>query len=264
LLEIFEHNRKSKRYIYEEIFTQLTPEEQKVMEILSTGRTPVPYNAFFINNEIKPDTIDLLVQKFVIKENTDGNYNTHEFVKEFFYKRLPPVIKTEYHSHFAKFYRAHKTPKSYIEAIYHYIKSLQYQDSIDLAINLSSKITGNGLSEKFLDVLEELPEEEVPLPQWADILILKARLCFIVGDWDSSIQYYQRSIEIGTEVGKEDNVAKAYFEIGKIFEERNIIEEALKSFEKGWEISKRIKNKRLIRDSKRGVVRLRMKIRNGF
>ena len=52
LLEIFEHNRKSKRYIYEEIFTQLTPEEQKVMEILSTGRTPVPYNAFFINNKL--------------------------------------------------------------------------------------------------------------------------------------------------------------------------------------------------------------------
>jgi len=264
LLEIFEHNRKSKRYIYEEIFTQLSPAEQKVMEVLSTGRTPVPYHAFFINNEIIPDTIDLLVQKFVIKENSDGNYDTHEFVKEFFYKRLPPIIKTRYHDHFAKFYRARKTPKSDIEAIYHYMKSLQYQDSIDLAIKLSPKITGNGLSEKLLDVLEELPEEEVPLPQWADILILKARLCFTVGDWDSSIRYYQRSIEIGTEVGKDDNVANAYFEVGKILEERNIIEEALKSYEKAWEIYKKLRNKKLVRDSKRGIVRLRMKIRNVF
>ena len=96
------------------------------------------------------------------------------------------------------------------------------------------------------------------------ILILKSQLSFNVGDWDKSIQYYQRSIEIGTEVGKEDNVASAYFEIGKIFEERNIIDDALKNFEKGWEISKRIKNKKLSRDSKRGIVRLRMKMRNGL
>jgi tetratricopeptide (TPR) repeat protein len=264
LLEIFERNRKSKRYIYEEIFTQLTPEEQKIMELLSTGRIPIPYNAFFINNGILPETIDLLIQKLVIKENPDGNYDTHEFIKEFFYKRLPPGIKMEYHEHFARYYRGQKELESQLESLYHYIKSLQYENAIELAIELGSNIIDQSLSEKFLVVLDELPEVEVPLPQWVNILILKARLCFSVGDWDGAIQHYQRAIEVGIEVGKEENVAMSYYEIGSIFEEREITEDALNNYEKSLEISKRIRNKNLKRDSKRGVVRLRMKIRNGL
>ncbi len=262
LLEIFEHNRKSKRYIYEEIFTQLTPDEQKIMEILSTGRAPIPYNAFFINKNILPGTIGLLVQNFVIKETSYGAYDAHEFIKEFFYKRLPPSTKTQYHEHFAKYYRNKKSLRNYLEAIHHYIKSLQYPTAIELAMAQSPKMIDQGLSENFLVVLEELPEQEVPLPQWTDILILKAQLCFTIGDWDKSLQYYQRTIEIGTEVGREDIVAKAYYEIGGILEERALYEDALKNFEKSYELSKKLKAKKLIRDSKRGIVRVRMINRN--
>ena len=85
LLEIIGTYKRTRKYIYEEIFSKFSKEEHKILEIISIYRIPIPYDAFFIERTASANTIEGLVHKSVIKETGEGFYDSHEFIKEFFY-----------------------------------------------------------------------------------------------------------------------------------------------------------------------------------
>jgi tetratricopeptide (TPR) repeat protein len=255
LLEIIESDKRAKRYIFEEIFSQFAIEERIVMEVLSTYRIPVPYDAFFIDERVSPNSINNLAQKLIIKEQPDGIYDSHEFIKDFFYNRMNPHARRKYHKFCAEFYLENKQLAGYLEALYHLIKSTNYQKAIEIAIKKSQTIRDLGLSEQFIIELEELSDDDIILPQLPDILMLKAKLYFITGTWDKALQCFHRVIEVATELEKDEVKAKAFCEIGYIREEQNSIDDALENFQRGLEISTRINNKKISAEAKRGIGR---------
>ncbi len=255
LLEIIESYKKTKRYIYDEIFSNLTKEECKILEILSIYRSPIPYDALYVDNTTLPESIDDLVNKLIIKEAKDGQYYTHDFIKDFFYKRLSPFKRCEYHEICAQYYLDQVEPKDYCETIYHFIRSKNYQTAIELAIKYAQNIIDRGLSERLYAVLAEISEFEFSLQKLEHILMLKARLCFINGNWDRSIECYHQVIGISTETHQDDIVAQANCEIGHILEEQNIFDRALAHFKKSLKISKKINNNRITAEAKRGIGR---------
>jgi len=87
LLEVIDSDLKTRRYIFEEIFSKLSKDEKTIMERLSIFRAPIPYDAFFVDEQVQPESIENLVQKLIIRQISNELYNTHEFIKEFFYKR---------------------------------------------------------------------------------------------------------------------------------------------------------------------------------
>lgn len=255
LLEINESYKTSKRYIYEEIFSQLTRSEQRVVEILSAYKIPIRYDAFFVDDKISPGTIEDLVNKLIIKETSDGLYDTHEFIRDFFYKRLSPHNRRKYHKACAEHYNKQRAPKNYLEIIYHYIRSQQYKEAIKISIEKADNVLTQKLSERFFTVLEELPEEEVPLPQWVNILMLKAQIKFKIGDWDKAIQFYYMAVEVSNELGNDYIKADAYCEIGHIREEQNKFEDVLHAFKISLKISKELKDSKRIAEAIRGIGR---------
>jgi tetratricopeptide (TPR) repeat protein len=135
------------------------------------------------------------------------------------------------------------------------VKSEQYPLAIELVIKNSQKIIDQGLSTRFIAVLEELPEEQVALPEWVDILMLKARLYFIIGEWDKAIEFFNQSIEICSEINREDLKAMAHITLGHILEEQNLINEALENFQHSLEIGKKRNDDRILSEAKRGIGR---------
>ncbi|WP_455392790.1 tetratricopeptide repeat protein [[Eubacterium] cellulosolvens] len=255
LLEIFESTGKTNRYIYEEIFSKFSDDERKVMEIMATYNDPISYDAFFVDNTVLPKSIETLIQKLYIKRTPDERYGSHEFIKEFFYKRLTPQTKRQYHRLCADFFIKNNQPIDIINAYFHLVKSEQYQLAIELVIKNSQKIIDQGFSTRFVAVLEELPEEQVALTEWVDILMLKARLYFIIGEWDKAIEFFNQSIEICSEINRDDSKAMALITLGHILEEQNLIDEALERFQQSLEIGKKIKNDRILSEAKRGIGR---------
>ena len=255
LLEIIDSSKMTKKYLSKEIFSKLIEEEQKTMEILSICRMPIPYDLFFIDDKVTPELIDNLVQKLIIKETSDEVYNAHELIKVFFYKRLSPNDKRRYNKLCGEYFIEQNNPEDHIEALYHFIKSREYQKVMDLTIKKAQDIINQGLSEKFLIVLEELTEVQVSLSQWVDILMLKGKLCFMIGYWDKSLQYHRQAVEISIKFGKKNIIAKAYCEIGYILEEQNLFNDSLKNFQKSLKISHEIKDNKKIAESKRGIGR---------
>jgi tetratricopeptide (TPR) repeat protein len=260
LLEIIDSGKTSKRYIYEEIFSQLSNNEQKVMEIISSNRVPIPYDAFFIDKNIEPLTIEILIRKLLIRESGDGLYDTHDFIREFFYKRLSPHAKIKYHKYCADFNKIQNDPLHYLEAIFHYIKSFQYKKAIASSIKKSELIISNGLSDRFLSVLEEIPEEELILPDWNQILFLKGELCFSIGKYELSLKYYNQAIEVSAEIGNNKAAARAYCELGHIYEEQNLFDDAIKNFENSMKLSTELNASVMIAEAKRGIGRVHWRL----
>jgi tetratricopeptide (TPR) repeat protein len=249
LLEIFDSEQKTRRYIYEEIFSQFTHDERRIMEILATYKIPISYEAFFIDDKVLPGSIDDLIRKLIIKQTPGQMYDSHEFIKDSFYQRLSPHSKREYHKLCAEFYQRSNIPVDYIHTYYHYLRSEQFQQAIDFAIKNIEKIINLGVSERFLTMIEELPEEQVDLPQWVQIIMLKARLSLIIGDWAKSMKYYYNAIEISSELDNNEIKAMAYCKLGLIQEEQNSFDEALENFQKGLKSARQTQNKSVYKDS---------------
>ncbi|MFW9881367.1 MAG: tetratricopeptide repeat protein [Candidatus Thorarchaeota archaeon] len=254
LLEIIDSDNKTKKYIYEEVFSKLSKKEHMVMEILSIFRGSAPYDALFFNKNISPDIIEKLKQKSIIKLDAEGLYFAHEYIKDYFYKRLNPHVRNEYHNHCAK-YMINNKSQDYLEIFYHLLKAKEYQKAIDVAFSKSQEIIHEGYSEKFLGALEEFPEVEIPIDNFGEFLILKAKLNLILGNWEKSLEFYNKAIEESIQSGNDSTKSKAYCEIGHILEEKNLFDEALKNFKKSLGISKIINDPRLIAESNRGIGR---------
>jgi tetratricopeptide (TPR) repeat protein/nucleoside-triphosphatase THEP1 len=102
------------RYIHSEIFTQLSPDERTLLNIASVFRYPVPSEQFFIDESVSYSTLDRLLDHSLITE-TENGYLAHDLISEFFYHRLNPKIKQEYHSRAAEYYILEYERSSYIE-----------------------------------------------------------------------------------------------------------------------------------------------------
>jgi tetratricopeptide (TPR) repeat protein len=256
LLEICNSFSENKRYIYDEIFSQFTKEEQQVMEVISTSLIPIPFDALFINKNFSPTTINNLIKKLFIKENSKGFYYSHEFIKEFFYKQMSPSVRNKNHKSLGTWYINQGNPINNLEAIYHFIKASEYDKAIKLSTKGQNRIINKGQSERLLTFLNDIPEENVPLPQLVDLSILKGNLNFITGKWNESLKHYYHSIEVGTEVGIIDKVSKSYREIGHILEEQNSFNDALTNFQKSLSIYGELKDDEGRLETKRGIGRI--------
>ena len=92
---------------------------------------------------------------------------------------MNPHRRRKFHKFCAEFYLGYKQSRSYLEALFHLIKSKNYKKASELAIKKSQVIKDLGLSERFILELEELSDSKIILPQLTEILMLKALRHFL-------------------------------------------------------------------------------------
>ncbi len=245
--------RDIKRYIYEEIFSKLADEEKLLLQIVSVFRYPVSSTAFFIDESVSFSTLDKLVERNLMQEISYDEYDVHDLIREFFYTRLPPPQKKQYHASAADYYMEQGVELSKIEAQYHFLYSDQADKAVRLAINHGGDLISRGYVERFLEILDEYTQDNTPDKYWAELMLVKAEVLNIMGEWDEAIGFYRQTILLCE--NKENNLAlsETHRRLGDMLTKLGLREQAGDSFRTALDISTKIEDSKGIADSYRGL-----------
>ncbi len=242
-----------KRYIYEEIFSNLQEREKILMNILSVFRYPVTSSAVFIEDDMDIEVLDGLVERNLVQEIAYDIYDIHDLVREFFYIRLPPNIRKRYHLEASEYYIEDGSTMASIEAQYHFIKANNYEKAASLAVANGEEIINKGLLEEFMNILEEFPIKRTPEPYWSDLMLLKAEVLTITGDLETALEYYNQALLLSRKMKNSLVNAKALRKIGYIYRTQSDLNKAEKNFNESLAISKQIDDRQGIADTYRSL-----------
>lgn len=254
-LEIFEIEDERERYVHEEMFSKLSDEERDLLGVISVYRFPVRKEALLFDN-ISSEALYTLLQKSLVKKNAKGEYFTHDFIKQFFYSRLPLALRIARHKFAARWYKNKEKPLDYIESVYHYVKAGEYEIASKLAVEFANIIIDSGLAAQFLVVLGKLDEKDLRLGLWAEMLLLKGKASSVIGEWDKALTYYSQCVHAAAELDNNEIKAKALCESGHILEEKNHFDEAMDCFKKSLRISDKADYLSGIGNAYRGIGRV--------
>ncbi len=139
---------------------------------------------------------------------------------------------------------------------HHYIRSNDPDQALRYSITAGDKAMGAYAPKDALyfythslELVDKLLMDSLPEEQDARKIIktnMTAKLgstCYILGEWDKGIEYYNQLIKLSTELGDNELLLVAYQNLGLIFLNRNDWDEALKNLEQGITISKELDNK---------------------
>jgi len=267
------------RYIHSEIFSKLNPDERSLLNIASVYRYPVPSKLFFIEENISYSTLDRLIDHSLLTE-TDNGYIAHDLIKEFFYHRLNPKIRANYHESAAEYYVLEYERLAYIEeknkilspsnkqqnqtvteldlgpsqeikesehlsiieAQYHYINAGKYQDALSLALEHGVELISRGYLEEFLGILNLFDKRNVDDSNWSSILMFKGDIQTILGEWDEALFNYDQVLKISKVLQDERKQSEAHRNLARIYFRRSDWTNALQNLEEGLRISVAQKN----------------------
>ena len=243
--EDLEDQKDIKRYIYEEIFKKLDSRASLLLQIASVYRYPVPSEAFFMEEGLDFTTLDKLVESNLIQETSYDEYEAHDLIKEFFYNRLTPQQKTEYHRKAADHYMETGNERATVEAMYHMAMGGQPVKALKLASTYGESIITKGLIEQFSSVLSLLEKEisEETREYNATTRLLQGELQMVMGRWDRAQSDLTRAAAIGEAENKPLISGKANLRLGQIESRRGKKEAAEKRLHKALKIARKLQNK---------------------
>lgn len=252
-VEDIKEQKDIKRYIYEEIFSKLAEEERQLLQIISVYRYPVLSKAFFLEDTINYETLDKLVERALVQEISYDEYDVHDLIREFFYTRLTPALREKYHKEAGEYYMEEGDDRSRIEAQYHFIKSDQQDKAVKFALVYGQDLISKGHVESFLDILNIFIEEDVEPKDWAELMLLKAEILTISGDWDKAYEFYDQAILISEKIGEDRTLAESLRKKADLLMKRAQRDKAKVSFEESLKISKKTKDNNGIAECLRGL-----------
>jgi len=234
-----EDQKDIKRYIYEEIFKKLGEMESLLLQIASIYRYPVPSSAFFLEEGLDFHVLDTLVESNLIQETSYDEYEAHDLIKEFFYNRLTPTQRTNYHRKASEFYMEQGTERDTVEAMYHLAQSGTWIKVLKLASTYGDRIISKGYVEQFASVLD-LVEKAQPdtSGEYSGVShLLKGEVQMVMGRWDRALSELRRAAAIAEAQKKELMGARANLMIGSIEMRRGSKDVALGRLQKALRIA---------------------------
>ena len=243
--EDLEDQKDIKRYIYEEIFKKLDGKASLLLQIASVFRYPVPSEAFFMEEELDFTALDKLVESNLIQETSYDEYEAHDLIKEFFYNRLTPQQRMEYHRRAAQHYMETGNERATVEAMYHMAMGGQTLKALKLAATYGESIITKGLIEQFasvLSLLERVSDEEAR-EYGAVTSLLQGELHMIMGRWDRAVSDLTRAAAMGEGENKPLITGRANLKLGQIESRRGKKEAAEKRLQKALKIARKLSDR---------------------
>ncbi|MBN1538724.1 MAG: tetratricopeptide repeat protein [Candidatus Thermoplasmatota archaeon] len=240
--EDLEDQKDIKRYIYEEIFKRLEERDSLLLQIASVYRYPAPSSAFFMAEGLDFTTLDHLIESNLMMETSYDEYEAHDLIKEFFYNRLTPAQKTEYHRRAAAFYMDVGTDRATVEAMYHMAMSGDTLKALKLASNFGERIITKGYVEQFSSVLSLLEKEmnEENSEYRAMSRLLKGEVQMIMGRWDRALSEFRMASAIAEAQERPIISARANLRLGAIESRRGNKDHAQKRLQKALKIATKV------------------------
>ena len=247
--ELLKEKHDITKYVHEEVFQRLFPGEKKLLSRVAVFRYPVLPEAFFVDDELDYECIDSLVGKSLLHETTTG-YDIHELIREFFYHRLTPKLKTEYHLDAANYYSSElelssptanidltHTASTVLEAQYHLTRANDHENAGKLIAKYGDILINGGYTEELINILKELTADHVSDTTWPELLIHRGHILAVIGAWDDALECYMDSLEWCRKHNNKCGSARAYNAIGAIYFRKGSLQKAMEFYSKGLELA---------------------------
>jgi len=196
--ESLERQSDIKRYIYEEILSKLTSEEEVVLSAACVYTYPMSAKALMNIYGVSHKTIDKLVEKSFLQEISYETYEMHDMIREFFYERLSSSDLKKYHESAARYYleeyEKDKSGTSCMEAIHHFMKAENFQKASELAVENNETLIQKGFLEDLLQITECLDVKKAG-KYYPYILAIQGEMLSIWGDWSKAINAFKKALE---------------------------------------------------------------------
>lgn len=226
-----------RRYLKEEIALKLSEDEKTLLGLASVFRYPVEESV--ITTYVDSETLDKLTEKALIQQFSE-TYGAHTFIKDFFYDRLTPPQREQYHGYAADYYKTKKDERSGIEAIYHFLKANKQINAVRLVIERGRDLINKGYLKEFELILKDFRMERVSAEEWIEVLMFKGDVLDITGEWSEALECYAECLKMAEKLGKQLKVAEAHRKIGHIHVKNDEWKSAIENYEKSLEISEKI------------------------
>ncbi len=172
-------------------------------------------------------------------------YEAHDLIKEFFYNRLTPQQKLEYHRRAADYYMETGYERATVEAMFHMTMGGQPLKALKLASTYGESIITKGLIEQFSSVLSLLEKEmnEETREYNATTHLLQGELQMVMGRWDRAQSDLTRAAAIAEAENRPLITGRANLRLGQIESRRGKKEAAEKRLQKALKIARKLQNK---------------------
>lgn len=235
-------------FVEQEVYSKLEVSEKRILEIASVFRYPVPTDTFFMMEEeiskertpagkdrgyedymVDYDTIDVLLRKSLLLESSGRTVAMHDVMRDFFYSRLSPRQRVQYHRAASRYYQQDASAPSYVEALYHGMLAHECAASVRIAAGSGREIISKGYSSLLSPLLDDLLVKctNVETSDRMEILLLQAEVRDIQGEWDQAMRRYEEIIELTSPERDRRLRAEVNRRIGVIHLRRYAYEDAL-------------------------------------
>ena len=197
-----------RRFIHEEIFSNLDGEEKKVLEFASFFRRPIPSAFLLVDENISFDNIDSLVEKYLLVEGRKG-YELHDLVREYLIPRVNPATLKRYHNWAASKYLEREDPMDWLEAAYHLINAEEFNQALEAVIEKGTDIMEQHHFEEFLNILEVLEEKGLSDEDMAEVLHFKGNIYIYWLMFPQAEDCFKKEMDIWRGIANPDRLEEA-------------------------------------------------------
>lgn len=230
-------------YIHRQITKNLSEWEKSILNWSSVFRRNEGFEAYdyvYKGNEPTRIILNILVnEKKHLLQTPEGTYVIHDILKGYFYKNLGKK-SSKYHKKVARYYLLNKNPDNMIEALYHLLRAGEYKKSVDIAIKHSEDIINKGFLHAFLEILEKLDPTIVPKEDWVTILNTIGKIHEILGNWDVSLERYERAFTLSKEIHFENGEAQSRTNLGSIYYKKGEWDTSIEHFQTALTLYERL------------------------
>lgn len=183
------------KFVHEEIFSRLEQDEKDLLKAISVYRRPVNSDCIFIEDSLDYDTLDKLIEKALVNEVEPRIYELHDIIREFFYSRLTPKKRIDYHTQAAQYYNEQNDELAFVEAAYHLIQSNDQDGAAKLVIKHASTMVDKGFHEEIMNVLMGFGHD-VKTEYISKLNKIKGQILDLWGEWDNTFEYYYQCLNL--------------------------------------------------------------------
>ncbi len=173
-------------YLWDEIYSRLNPEEQKLLTVLSIFRGPVDITAVKMMCDVPNvrTVVNQLMKKNLIKR-VDGKYLHHSVTRGFCMRLLHDAER--FHQKAAEYYREQGTPKDILEAVYHFVEAHDYERGQDLIVIHHENLINEGYASILLPFCEKL--DHLP-PHGNTLMEIEGEIHLLQGEYDAALECF--------------------------------------------------------------------------
>ncbi|GAY25278.1 ArsR family transcriptional regulator [Desulfurococcaceae archaeon AG1] len=240
---------KTMEYIVSEVIDSLSPDERRVLELISIAEKPVPFSMIKLLGISDPkQAVRTLERMFLVKRLGEG-YTANELIRE----TCARVTEDpeELHAIIASYHRSRGYVEDYLVAMKHYVDAGMYEEAAEMLPKLVESISQGKIGlHLYNEVLNKISRNTIRWKSPTNLGWFELALAIVEklrGDPWSSLDHLERAREIGEAYSKR-LLLRVKIEMGIIYRHLDRYEESLRELNQALRMSMELRD-REARDS---------------